>query len=158
MGTTFFVIAEAGLSWTPATFFAAAAVAHLIIILLSFRLMGLPAEYNTFINAAIVAIPVNGLAYFMRDVDLLYGFLAQAVVLFALLTMVARGNVLKAAMAGGIVMASYLGMAKLIIPKAEEMVIADLGGITQVLDQGGLEAKGFSEDDLETLSGRKGGD
>lgn len=155
MGTTFFIIADAGLSWTPATFFAAAAVVHLLVILLTFRLLGLPAEYNTFIGAATVAIPLNALSYFMRDIDLLYGFLAQAVLLFVLLAMVARGNVLKAAMAGAIVMASYLGMAKVIIPKSEDMVIADLGGITQVLDQGGLEAKGFSEEEFEALSGRK---
>ena len=145
------VIADGGLSWTPETFYAAAAAAQLLLILLAFRLFGLSPDYNTFGGALLVAGAVNGVAFFTKDFGIV-GVLMPSVTLFGLLAFISRGDVLRSGMVWMLVMASYLGMAHLILPRADDLFIEDLAGIPAVLDAGGLEPEPFTEDDVETLS------
>lgn len=155
MLTAYLMVADSGLTWTAETFYVAAAVIQLLLILLVFRVAGLSAEYNTFVGAIVVAAPVNALAYFTKDIELV-GVIVPSVALFALLAMVARGDVIKATLAWVLVMASFLGLAKFVEPRAEDLTISNLGGIPEVLDAGGLTPKGFTEDDVKTLSGSSG--
>ncbi len=150
------VLTSSGWTWTPETFYAVAAVVQLLLILGAFRLLGLSPEHNTFVGAAIVVIPANGVAFFMKYMGLV-GVLIPAVVFFGLLTFVTRGDVLKAGAAWFGSMAVYWGMATLILPTADDLYIDDLGGLPQVLLEGGLEVEPMTEDDLEALSGRGGG-
>ena len=151
-----FVLADGGMSWTPETFYAAAAAAHLLMILLAFRIFGLSPEYNTFGGALLVAGVMNAVAFFMKDYGLV-GVLVPSVTLFGLLAFISRGDVLRSGMVWMLVMASYLGLAHLILPRADDLFIEDLAGIPAVLDAGGLEPEPFTEDDVERMS-RGGGE
>ncbi len=167
MWTSYLLIADSGLTWTPETFYVAATVVHLVIILLVFRLMQLPADYNTFINALFVAVPTNATAYFTKDFGIV-GVLLTGVVLFGLLAAIARGDVIKAGAVWIVAIIGYWAMAYFIVPQMvndyfddprqadAEFIASELGSIPQVLLQGGLEAEPMTTDDYERL--RRGGD
>lgn len=152
MFSTVLVIADGGLSWTPETFYAAATVVHILLILLAFRVLALSPDYNTFGGAVLVALGLNLAAYFTKDFGIV-GVLTPSVVLFGLLAFIARGDVLKGGLVWLVVMASYLGLSHLIIPNSEDLFIEDLGGIPQTLDAGGLTPEAITEDDFENLTG-----
>lgn len=153
MFTNYMIVANSGLTWTPETFYIAATVIHLVLILVAFRVMALPSEYNTFGSILFVVVPTNAAAYFLKDFGIV-GVLLTSVVLFGLLTAITRGDVLKSTGVWFLTMASYWAMAYFIVPAADDLRIEDLAGVPQVIMQGGFEAEPFTEDDIESLSGR----
>ncbi len=138
---------NSGMTWTPETFYVAAGVVQLIAILLFFRITHLPSEYNTFINVLFVIVPTNAVAFFMKDMGLV-GVLSTGFLLIILLGAVTRGDMFKALGAWVLVVASYWAVASLIVPAQHDLYIEDLGGIAQVVMEGGLEQETLSEDEL----------
>ncbi len=141
------LIAEAGLSWTPVTFYIAAAVAQLVVILLTFRFIQLSSDYNTFINALFVAAPTNVIAYFTKDLGVV-GVLITGVTLFTLLALIARGDMIKSILTWATALAVYWGLAFFVIPETDDLDIYDVGGIPQVLIEGGLEAETLEREEV----------
>lgn len=147
MWSSWIVIAEGGMSWTPETFYIAAAVAQLVAVLLVFRILQLPSEYNTFINALFVVIPTNVAAYYLAGAGLV-GVLVTGTMLFVLLALIARGDMLNSCVAWVVLVALYWVLAYFIVPEAEDLEIGDLGNIPQVLIEGGLEEETLEREDL----------
>lgn len=146
------IIAQTGsLEWTPTTFYIAAAVLHLVIILIMFRLLQLEPEYNTFIGALIAAGISNGIAFFLKDFEI-FGVLGSGAVYFGLLVAISQADVLKAVYVWVVVIASYAGLAFLILPRAHDLTIEQIGGIPQVVMSGGLKAEPFTDDAYDNLS------
>lgn len=163
MLTSYLMIAESGgLTWTPETFYVAATVIHLVVILGVFRVLQLPADYNDFVGALFVAVPTNGLAYFTKDFGIV-GVMITGLVFYGLLAAVSRGDVMKAAVVWVAGICAYWGLAYFVVPvmvaehfedprQADtEFVAAQIGSIPQVLLQGGLEAEPMTADDYKRL-------
>lgn len=148
MLTSFLVIAESGQTWTPETFYLAAMVVQLIALLLFFRFAQMPKEYSTFINGLFIVLPVNGLAYFTKDMGLV-GVLITGSVLFILLAAVTRGDVFRATGGWFLALVVYWGLAYFIIPAEDDLYIEDLGNLPQVLMQGGLEAETLTAEEFD---------
>lgn len=147
MLTSFLVIADSGMTWSPETFYVAAGVLQLIVILLFFRFTHLPSEHNTFINGLFIVIPTNAVAFFMKDMGIV-GVLCTGFLLIVLLAAVARGDMFKALGAWVLAVAVYWLAAYFIVPAEPGLYIEDLGGLAQVLMEGGLEQETLSEDEL----------
>ena len=147
MWTAFMVLAEGGMTWTPETFYTAAAVVQLIVVLIVFRLLQLPSEYNTFVNGLLVVVPTNLVAYFLIDAGIL-GVLATGSLLFILLAAVTRGDVLPSILGWLALIGVYWTLAYFIVPAAEDLEIYDIGGLPQVLIEGGLEAEPLEREDI----------
>jgi hypothetical protein len=147
MWSSFIVLAESGMTWTPETFYVAATVVQLIVLLIAFRLLQLPSEHNSFINGLFVVVPTNAVAYFLIDAGIL-GVLATGSLLFILLAAITRGDVLPSIVAWVALIAMYWVLAYFIVPAEEELEIYDIGGLPQVLIEGGLEAQPLEREDI----------
>lgn len=150
MLTSLLVVAEGGLSWTPETFYVAVAVAQLLVILVAFRVMNLPAEYNTFPHAALVAGGANLLAYFTKDLGVV-GILVTGFALFLLLVAVTRGDVIKSMIAWVLTIALYWVVAYGLIEHVEHeepLHIEQLGGVPYMLMEGGMEPETLDYDEI----------
>lgn len=155
MLTSFVVLAEGGLTWTPETFYIAVTVAQMIIILLTFRVLGLPSEYNTFVNALFVVIPTNAAAFFLKDAGIV-GILITGSMLFVLLAMVTRGDVFKSGLAWILTISAYWGLAYFVVPAEDDLYIEQLGGMPYMLMEGGMEAEPLTAEEYEELRGTGG--
>lgn len=141
------ILADTGVSWTPETFYIAAAVAQLVVVLLTFRLLQLSADYNTFMNALLVVGPTNAAAFFTRDMGVV-GVLITGVTLFTLLALISRGDMIKSIITWGVALSVYWALAFFVVPDTEDLSIYDVGGIPQVLIEGGLEAETLERDEI----------
>lgn len=157
MMTSFLVLAEGGLTWTPETYYIVAAVVQLIVILLLFKVMNLRAEYNTFPHAAMVVIGTNLTAYFTIGFGLV-GVLLTGFALFVLLAMMTRGDVIKSSVAWVVVMAMYWAVAMSAVhfedldsEELEEVFVQQFGPLPYALMEGGLDAEPMTRDDYERL-------
>ncbi|MBA2661954.1 MAG: hypothetical protein H0U74_06635 [Bradymonadaceae bacterium] len=152
MFASYFVLAQLGsFSWTVETFYIAAGVVHLVVILLGFRLMHLEPEYNTFIGALMAAVISNGVAYLLKDFGL-FGVLGSGATFFVMLVVISHADVLKALIMWAVVLAAYALMAFLIIPRADGLNIEQIAGLPQVMMTGGLKAEPFTDESYDNLS------
>lgn len=147
MLTSYLVIAESGQTWTPETFYVAAAVLQLVGLLIFFRVTQLPTEYATFINGLFVVVPVNAVAYFTKDIGLV-GVLATGTLLFVMLAAVTRGDVFNAIGGWFLVVGAYWVAAYFILPAEPDLYIEDLGNIPQVVMEGGFEQETLREEEI----------
>lgn len=147
MLTSYLVIADSGLTWTPETFYVAAAVIQLIGLLVLFRITQLPPEYASFVNVLFVIVPVNVVAYFTKDIGLV-GVLITGSLLFVMLAAVTRGDVFNAIGGWFMVVAIYWAAAYFILPTEPDLYIEDLGNLPQVIMEGGLEQETLSEEEI----------
>lgn len=135
------------MTWTPETFYVAATVAHLIAMLIIFRLLQLPSEYTTFVNGLFVVVPTNLVGFFLGGAGIL-GVLATGSLLFVLLALVTRGDMLATGLTWVAMIALYWVLAYFIVPAADDLEIYDIGGIPQVVIEGGLEAEPLEREDI----------
>ena len=153
---TFPVTAEALITWTPLTFYIAAAIVHTILFLVGFRLAGVDPEHNTFVGAVLAAGIANGTAYFLRDFGL-FGILASGAVHFAMLVAITSGEVLKSALVFLVAMAAYAGMGFFILPRTP-LDVNKIGGLPRVIMTGGIEPEPITEEEAEKMSAPAKGD
>lgn len=132
------IFAQSLLTWTPVTFYAACAVVQANVILASFRALNVDPEQNTVIGALVAAAGINVVGYFMRDTALI-GVIANIGVTFGALVAISAGEALKAVMVSVLCMGVYWG-AGMMLPKTP-LQIDDVGGMTKVIKQGGLQAE-----------------
>lgn len=155
MTTLFPIIAETGLTWTVEMYYLAAAVLQVVVILVAFRVMNLPAEYNTFPHAALVVVGTNAVAYFTKGLGLV-GILLTTFTLFLLLVAVARGDVLKSAVVWALVLVAYWGTAWFVVDYEEALISDQLGSVPHMLLEAEMEAEPMTEETYEEL--RESGD
>lgn len=133
------LFAQSLLSWTPTTFYATCAVVQAVIILVSFRLLNVDPEQNTVVGALMAAAGINIVGYFMRDTTLV-GVIANIGITFGALVAISAGEALKSVMVGVLCMGVYWGAGTMLLPKTP-LHIDDVGGMTKVIKQGGLQAE-----------------
>lgn len=148
--TSFAVLGETSIDWTPKTFYIAAGIVHAILILVGFRLLGVDPENNTFVGALIAAAIGNVAAFFLRDAGL-FGILASGTIHFGLLVAITSGEVLKATIVFFLAMATYGGLAMYITPRTP-LTLEEIAGIPRVIVSGGLEAEPITEEEANELA------
>ncbi len=153
MVTSYVMVAEAGMAWTPELFYVVTAVVQLITVLVTFRLLNLPAEYNTFINGAFVVGITNALAYYTSGVGVV-GILVTCFALFLLLVAISRGDVLKSLIAWILVLSVYWGMAYFVSDHQRALPVQELGGVPYMLMEGGMEAEPLTEEEYQDFRDR----
>lgn len=144
------LLAAGGLEWTPITFYILAGVIHFVLILVGFRLLGVDPEQNGVIGAVIAAVLINVVQYFLRDTGVV-GAIIVGVGSFAVLAGITSGEVLKAFFMTVIVIASYGGIGKVVLPRTP-LEADDVGGFTRTVLTGGLEAEPITEREANKLS------
>lgn len=133
------LIAQSLQNMTPVTFYAACAVAQAIVIFVSFRVLNVDPEHNTVIGALIAAAGINAVGYFVRDATLV-GVIVNIAVVFGALVAVSAGEALKAVMVTVLCFGVYWGAGTQLLPRTN-LRIDDVGGMTKVIRQGGLQAE-----------------
>jgi membrane-bound ClpP family serine protease len=140
-----------GITWTPMAFYITVGIVHTIAILVSFRMLQADPEQNTFIAALLAAGLANVIAFFLRDMGV-FGILGSSAALFGLLAVISHADMMKSIVVWIILMALYWAVAWFILPRQNDLYIEDIGGVAQVIWQGGLEAEPITPDDVDNLS------
>ncbi len=151
------VLAEGGATWTPETYYIAVAVAQLVVVLVAFRVMNVPPDYNTFVNGVLIVGGTNATAYLTKEMGLI-GVLLTGLTLFILLAMITRGDVLKSLMTWVLLLTVYWAVAYFVVPAEEDLYIEQLGAVPYAMMEGGLEAEPMTQDDYEQLRDGDGED
>lgn len=149
----FGILAQSSFSWTPMTYYIVAGLIQTVVILVGFRVMGVDPEHNSFIGALIAAAVINVAAFFLKDQGVV-GAMISGLLLFGILAAVSSGEVLKAFFMGIILVASYGAIGMTVVPRTP-LEIDDIGGFTQVVMTGGLEAEPIREEDSDKLMAPK---
>lgn len=144
------VLAKAAITWTPRTFYIAAAIAHTLVFLLGFKLLQTDPEHNTFVGAVFGAAIANLAAFALKGFGL-FGVLGAGAVFFAILVAISSGEVLKSVMVFLIAMAVYAGLG-FFVTQRTPLEPANIGGLPQVIMTGGLKAEPITEDQADKLA------
>jgi hypothetical protein len=150
--TTLF--AKALITWTPTTFYVAAAIIQTGIFLGGFHLLGVDPEHNTFVGALLGAAIANIVAFFLRDAGL-FGILAAGAVHFGMLVAISSGEVLKSVFVFVVSLAVYGLMGMFVLPRTP-LHIDDIAGLPRVIMTGGMEAEPITEEEAEKMSAPAG--
>ncbi len=148
------VLAKAAITWTPKTFYIAAGIVQAIVILITFKVLQVDPEHNTFVGAVIGAALCNLGAYALAPHGL-FGVLAAGTAFFVMLVAISSGEVLKSAIAFMVLMAAYGGMG-LFITHRTPLKAANIGGLPQVIITGGLKAEPITEKESNKLAAPAG--
>ncbi len=144
------VMAEAAITWTPKTFYIAAAITHTIVYLLGYKLLQTDPEHNTFIGAVIGAAIANFAAFALRDFGL-FGILGAGAIHFAILCAISSGEILKSVGVFLLAMGAYAGLSFFLIPRTP-LTIDTIGGVPRVIVSGGLEAEPITEEEANEMA------
>ena len=143
MDSFFLFPVVAKIVWTPATFFVAMAVVQTLLILIGFRMFDLEEEHRTVLSAAVGAVVINGVAYFMRDHSAL-GVIVHSVAIFGVLIALSSGSI-KATFSVMAVMIVIYGAASNFVMERTDLLPEDFGGIVEAIAIGGVEAEPLTE-------------
>ena len=108
------VAAKALITWTPETYYVAAAIAHAVVIFLGFRILQVDPEHNSAIGAIIGAAIIGAACYVLKGGEL-FSALGSIGIIFLVLLAVSGGEALKALLVGVAVIASYGGVGAVVI-------------------------------------------
>ncbi|MGM0558308.1 MAG: hypothetical protein ACQEVA_18130 [Myxococcota bacterium] len=150
--TTLF--AKALITWTPTTFYVAAAIIQTVVFLVGFRLLGVDPEHNTFVGALLAAAIANIVAFFLRDAGL-FGILTTGAVHFGLLVAVSSGEVLKSVFVFAVSLAVYGLMGTFVLPRTP-LHVDDIAGLPRVIMTGGMEAEPITEEEADKMAAPAG--
>ncbi len=142
------IAAEALITWTPVTYYVAAAIAHAIIIFVGFRVLQVDPEHNSVIGAVIGAA-IIAVACFMLKGGELFSALGSIGIIFMVLLGVSGGEAIKALVVGVAVIGTYGAVGSFIIPRTP-LDLEDIGGLTLVVMEGDFKVEPLEgqEDDL----------
>jgi hypothetical protein len=144
------VFAEAAITWTPQTFYIAAAIMHVFVFLLGFKLLQTDPEHNTFIGAVIAAVIANFASYALSSYGL-FGLMGAGAIHFVLLVAVTSGEALKSLVVFLVAMAAYAGLG-MFVTQRTDLTVEQIGGIPQVIMTGGIEAEPITEDQANEMA------
>lgn len=143
------VLAKAAITWTPLTFYITAAIAHLAVIMLTFKLLHVDPEHNTFVGALVAAAVGNGAVYLLNSFGL-FGILGSAAIFFAVLAAVSSGEVLKSLAVFLVLLGVYAALGHFITQRTP-LTVQELGGLPQAVMTGGLTAEPITEKQTDEL-------
>ncbi len=140
------LIAKALITWTVNTFYIAVAIAHLIAILLGFKLMNADMESNMFVGAVVVAIATGVAGVMTRDMGLV-GLMITGSTLFGSLLFVSAGDALRSLVMTGVCIVIYAGLGSFLMPRTP-LTSMQVGGFVSAFQDGLDEEPLGSEEDL----------
>ena len=150
---TGWLVATAGQeAWTPEVFYVVMAIVHLIVLLVGFRLMGVVGDYNKFVNALLVVVPANVIAFFTRDLGMI-GVLITATVFFLFLVAGSRGDIGKSFVVWTLVILTYWGVAFYVVEVEYALQSEELGGIPYLFLEGEMDGHAVTQDDYRRIRG-----
>lgn len=138
-----------GITWTPLTFYAAAALAQVIVIYAGYRLLGTDPLYATFVNALLAAGLGNLIYFSLRSFDSL-GVLLGSLAFLGLLFAFSGGDMLRSLIVFALAMATYYGAGQLAVSKTD-LSPAEIQGPTELLMNGGFQAEPLKPGEAEKL-------
>lgn len=144
------VLAEAAITWTPKTFYIAAAIVHVVVYLVGFKMLQTDPEHNTFIGAVIAAVIANFAAYALSSYGL-FGVLGAGALHFVLLVAITSGEALKSLVVFFVAMGAYAILGSFVTQRTP-LEAENIGGIPQVIMTGGLEAEPITEEEADKMS------
>jgi hypothetical protein len=144
------VLAEAAITWTPSTFYIAAAIVHVFVYLIGFKVLQTDPEHNTFVGAVIAAVVSNFATFVLRDFGL-FGILGAGALHFVMLVAITSGEAVKSLVVFLISMAAYAGLGTFITQRTP-LRAENIGGIPMVIMTGGLEAEPITEEEANKMS------
>ena len=144
------VLAEAAITWTPKTFYIAAAIVHVLVYLVGFKMLQTDPEHNTFIGAVIAAVIANFAAYALSSYGL-FGILGAGALHFVLLVAITSGEALKSLVVFFVAMCAYALLGSFITQRTP-LQVEQIGGLPQVIMTGGLEAEPITEEEANEMA------
>jgi hypothetical protein len=134
---------SAMITWTPTTFYVAAAVVHTVVIWFGYQLLGGDREYNNVPSAMAAATVGNVAAYFMRDFGVV-GVAGTFGAWFLLLIITSGIDLFRSFVVFILVMLSYWGLGTFIAQRTP-LDAYTIGGVPKMEMTGG-----FQEEPIES--------
>jgi len=143
-------IVAIAITWDVQTYYILMGIIHVALVPLGFRLLRVDPEHNGFIGGVIAAVIINVVAYFTRDTGVV-GVMIVGITIFGTLAAVSSGDILKSFLLTAILITSYGGVGKVVIPRTP-LEVSTVKGLTQVIMEGGMKAEPISEREFDDLS------
>lgn len=134
------LIAESGdalITWTPETFYVAAALAHAALIWVGYRLLGADPEHNT-VTAALACAAVGNVVAFAARSHGVVGFTVTAIAFYVLLLLASGIDIFRSLLVFAILIGSY-GALGTYITQRTPLDAYDIAGIPKVIMTGGFQ-------------------
>lgn len=144
--------AKALVEWNPTTFYIAAAILHIPVIWVGYRLLDADPEYNTFPAAIASAAVGNVAAFFLKDFGVV-GVIGAAGTFFIMLMVTSGIDIFRSIFVFILAMGMYWGVGTF-VAKRTPLDAYSIGGVTKVLMTGGFQPEPLKrKDDEELLPG-----
>ena len=140
------LLAKALITWTPLTYYIAAALAHMVVIVVGFKLLQIDPEHNSILGGLICAGAIAAIAYFTRDEGLV-GLLITAAAIFGGLIALSAGDALKSLLIAGLCIGVYIGLGSFVVPRTP-LSYEGVGGFAKAYKLGLQDEALASEDSL----------
>jgi len=128
---------SAMITWTPTTFYVAAAIVQTVVIWFGYQLLGGDREYNNVPSAMAAATVGNVIAYFMRDFGVV-GVAGTFGAWFMLLILTSGIDLFRSLAVFFLVMLSYWGLGAFIVHRTP-LDAYTIGGVPKVELTGGFQ-------------------
>lgn len=146
---------SAMITWTPTTFYVAAAIVQTVVIWFGYQLLGGDREYNNFPSAMAAAAVGNVIAYFMRDFGVV-GVAGTFGAWFLLLFVTSGVDLFRSLVVFVLVMLTYWGLGSFVVQRTPLDAYA-IGGVPKVELTGGFQEepieRGEREDANDSIPG-----
>ena len=138
---------KALLTWTPTTFYIAAALIQVPVIWRGYQFLGGDPEYTNFPAALSVAAVGNVIAFFLRDLGVV-GAVATTAAIYGLLLVTSGIDIFRSMLVFGLVMISYWGFGQFVIERTP-LNAYRIGGPAKVMLTGGFQPEPIGRDEAE---------
>lgn len=143
------------ITWTPTTFYIAAAIVQTAVIWFGYQVLGGDREYNNIPSAMAAATVGNVVAFFMRDFGVV-GVAGTFGAWFLLLLLTSGVDLFRSLVVFILVMLSYWGLGSFIAPRTP-LDASSIGGVPEVEMTGGFKeepvGQGERDDANESIPG-----
>ncbi len=138
-----------GITWTPLIFYAATALAQVIVIYVGYRLLGTDPLYATFVNALLAAGLGNLVFFSLRSFEAL-GVLLGSLAFLGLLFAFSGGDMIRSLIVFALAMTTYYGAGQLAVSQTD-LSPTEIQGPTELLMNGGFQATPLKPGEAEKL-------
>jgi hypothetical protein len=135
---------KALVTWTPTTFYIAAAIIQVPVIWLGYQFLGGDPEYTNFPAALAVAAVGNVIAFFLKDLGVV-GAVSTSAALYGLLLVTSGIDIFRSMAVFGLVMMSYWGFGQFVVERTP-LDAYSIGGPAKVMLTGGLQPEPLESD------------
>lgn len=140
---------EALITWTPETFYLAAALAHAFLIFVGYRILGADPEYNT-VTAALTCAAVGNVVAFAARTHGVVGFTVTAVAFYGLLLLTSGVDIFRSLLVFILVLGSYGALGTYIAQKTP-LDAYNIEGVPKVIMTGGFQPEPIERKDGDAV-------